>query len=195
MTGWNDTWKPISWGMCEAEHCTSCARQARKPAVTDSTLALTACARLSSACWHFLSLTFPVQFLAVPGCLLFVAVCVYLWFPHPQKNVASLSFLSSVFLFVFTLLPLPCSLSFRLLQLCPGIVLLEMPESCIFPLQSGMVFLVSSVHFLFVHWNRVGLDFFMMNIVYVLNGHFSISLNTVAALQNLIEGSWLVLYP
>lgn len=43
---------------------------------------------------------FLCKFLAVPGCLLFVAVCVYLWFPHPQKNVTSLSFLTFVFLFV-----------------------------------------------------------------------------------------------
>lgn len=82
---------------------------------------------------------FLCEFLAVPGCLLFVAVCIYLWFPHPQKNVTSLSFLSfhhlcsSLSLHFF---PWPCSLSFRLLQLCPGTVLLEMPEACIFPLQS-----------------------------------------------------------
>lgn len=49
---------------------------------------------------------FLCKFLAVPGCLLFVAVCIYLWFPHPQKNVTSLSFLSFVLLCVFTLLPL-----------------------------------------------------------------------------------------
>lgn len=82
---------------------------------------------------------FLCEFLAVPGCLLFVAVCIYLWFPHPQKNVTSLSFLSfhhlcsSLSLHFF---PWPRSLSFRLLQLCPGTVLLEMPEACIFPLQS-----------------------------------------------------------
>lgn len=98
-------------------------------------IVLDACARLSFACWHFLSLTFPVQ---VPCCswMLFVALCVYLWFSHPQKNVTPLSFLSFGFLLSLHFFPWPCSLSFRLLQLCPGTVSLEMPEACIFPLQS-----------------------------------------------------------
>lgn len=52
---------------------------------------------------------FLCKFLAVPGCLLFVAECIYLSFPHPQKNVTSLPFLS--FVFLFFLIPLPLTLA------------------------------------------------------------------------------------
>lgn len=78
------------------------------------------------------------KFLAVSECLLFEAVWIYPWFVHPRKNVTFLYFPFFYYLFSSFSLPFfswPHGLSSRLLQLCPGTFLLEVPETCIFPLQ------------------------------------------------------------
>lgn len=101
-------------------------------------IVLDACARLNSACWHFLSLTFPVR---VPCCSWMLAVCSCVYLPlistSPEEcHFSVLSVLSpSVFLFVFTLLPLTLQSFLQAVAALPW-NLLEMPEACIFFLQS-----------------------------------------------------------
>lgn len=162
-----------------AEQCTStCACQAGNMLLL---IVLYAWPRLNSACWHFLSLTFPVQ---VPCCSWTFAVCSWVHLPQVSTSPEECHFpllpVLCVLLCLYTSPLDPCSLSLRPLQLCPGTVLLEMPEACISPCRVTVVSLISSTHFLFAHRNRVGLDLFMVNVVYFLKRHLS-SLNSVTA--------------
>jgi len=117
------------------------------------------CARLNSARWHFLSLTFPVQ---VPCGFWMLAVCSFVHLPlvstsQGECHFPVLSILSpSVFLLHPSFLdpvvfPLGCCSS----ALEPSCWKCQKLAVC--PCRVTAVSLISSMHFLFARWNRVGL--------------------------------------
>lgn len=137
-------------------------------------IVLDACARLNSACWHFLSLTFPVR---VPCCSWMLAVCSCVYLPlistSPEKcHFPVLSVLSpSVFLCLYTssldpaVFPSGCC-SFALELSC-----WKCQKLAFSPYRVTVMSLISSMHFLFAHQDCVGLDLFVVSVVYLLKRH------------------------
>lgn len=127
---------------------------------------LGSCARLNLLAGIFYLSPFLCKFLADSGCLLFVAVCVYLWFPHPRKKVTSLSFPSFHHLFSSFFFLYPCFLDPAVFPsgCCSSALKLSCWKCQKLAFSSCRVIavsLMSSMCFLFTRRNHVGLGLFL----------------------------------
>lgn len=133
------------------------ACRARKHAITDNTRG---CARLNSARWHFLCLTFPVQ---IPCCFWMLAVCSCLHLPlvstsQEECRFPALSILSpSVFLFLHSSFLDPAVFLSGCCSSALELSCWKCQKLAFSPCRVTAVSLISSMHFLFAHWNCVGL--------------------------------------